>query len=141
MCIKKNSAIFIAEFFFTYVLRAAAETAAGLRLAHGHATHESLLLLAHFLYGVLLLMDRILHANLVSSLLIRLIAGLTLLIVLNFLLTLRNDELATVHAGGLIDAVWEAKIATLLILYNSALHQSMVAPAIAGVRTGMAHSY
>jgi hypothetical protein len=54
---------------------------------------------------------------------------------------LRNDLDATVHAGGLIEAVWETKLAALLIHNDSSTLQSMVASAVLRMGTGVAHSY
>jgi len=52
-----------------------------------------------------------------------------------------DDKLTAVHTGRFIEAMWEAELAALFICDDNLILQSMVASAVLGMRTSVAHSY
>src|SRR5262245_4469552 len=111
-----------------------AHSASRLCAALRHAADEAFLL-----RGLLGLdMDRLLVARDVVVL-VRLDA---LFMVLRLLLYLFLGDylLAPVHAGGLIEAVRKAERPGVLVLDDSLILESVVAPAVSGVARGVAHS-
>ena len=104
-----------------------------------HAAEDALrLLLAVLVLLVMLRTDRIrvlaVHVLMLGLLRFRLILGF-------LYFALRDNLLAAVHTGRLIEAVRKAEFTAFLIQYDIRTLQSMVASAVLAMGTGVAHSY
>lgn len=122
-------------------LHSSAKSRTGLCFAFGHAAEKASLLFLGLCYRMLLT-NRLLCSFELSNLVVVLgILLATLVLGFDGFLALRDDELAAVRTGKLVDAVWKTEIAGLLILNDIGSHERMMRSAVAGMGVRVTHSY